>query len=94
MQVCDRDVKIRPLRSSTVLNLSEAKAAAETGGSVGRQLLSGKRKKDVDEAKKILHNLVSLLLTQQRSKRRVVRCSPGGLRDAIFKNLQPISVGA
>jgi hypothetical protein len=55
---------------------------------------SGKRKKDVDEAKKILHNLVSLLLTQQRSKRRVASCSPGGLRDAIFKNLQPISVGA
>ncbi|WP_342957361.1 hypothetical protein [Paraburkholderia sp. JHI869] len=34
--------------------------------------LSGKRKKAVDEAKKILHNLVSLLLTQQRRKKPVV----------------------
>jgi hypothetical protein len=61
---------------------------------LANSFLSGTRKKDVDEAKKILHNLVSLLLMQQRSKRRVVRSSPGSLRDAIFKNLQPISVGA
>ncbi|WP_321790159.1 hypothetical protein, partial [Paraburkholderia sp. J94] len=62
-------------------------------------LLNGNVKKEVDETKKSLHNLVSLLLTQQRSKRRAVsalRCGdqPGSLRDAIFKNLQPISVGA
>jgi hypothetical protein len=35
--------------------------------------LSGKRKKGVDEAEKILHNLVSLLLTQQRRKKPVVK---------------------
>ncbi|WP_146229981.1 hypothetical protein [Paraburkholderia tropica] len=64
------------------------------------KLLNGNVKKEVDETKKRLHNLVSLLLTQQRSKHRVVTAhygaavEPGSLRDAIFKNLQPISVGA
>jgi hypothetical protein len=42
-------------------------ADAEVGS-----FLSGKRKKAVDEAEKILHNLVSLLLMQQRRKRRAV----------------------
>jgi hypothetical protein len=70
-------------------------------------------KKPVDRSPGSLHNLVSLLLMQQRSKRRVVqgfggvgrvvrkdglkpepRVNPGSLRDVIFNNLQPISVGA
>jgi hypothetical protein len=46
---------------------------------------------------KVLHNLVSLLLTQQRktggTEKQVFRCCRR-LSDAIFKNLQPISVGA
>jgi hypothetical protein len=69
--------------------------------------------KTVDANDEALHNLVSLLLMQQRSKRRVVqgfsgvrqvvrkgslkpepRVKPGSLRDVIFNNLQPISVGA
>jgi len=72
-------------------------AAREVGGFSG-----GKRKKAVDEAEKSLHNLVSLLLTQQRRKKPVVdvlserkfehNCA--ALSRTIFKNLQPISVGA
>ncbi|TDG02497.1 hypothetical protein E1N52_39615 [Paraburkholderia guartelaensis] len=64
--------KICPLRSSMSL----------TSGSEGRRgnrrtqesaaFSSGERKKGVDEAKRILHNLVSLLLTQQRRKKPVV----------------------
>ncbi|MEX3980550.1 hypothetical protein AB4Y45_16415 [Paraburkholderia sp. EG287A] len=79
-----------------------------TSGSEGRRgnrwaqesaaFLSGERKKGVDEAKRILHNLVSLLLTQQRRKKPVVEqlfernCA--ATSRSIFKNLQPISVGA
>ncbi len=50
-------------------------------------------KKPVDRKSGGLHNLVSLLLTQRRRKRRVVRCLTVFSR-LIFKNLQPISVGA
>ncbi|MCP3713796.1 hypothetical protein M3I54_44615, partial [Paraburkholderia sp. CNPSo 3274] len=60
--------------------------------------LSGERKKGVDEAKKILHNLVSLLQTQQRRKKPVVKWlserNCAATSRSIFKNLQPISVGA
>ncbi|MEX3922185.1 hypothetical protein AB4Y43_39415, partial [Paraburkholderia sp. BR10872] len=46
------------------LRRQAAKAAAETGGRRSQQAFSsGERKKGVDEAEKILHNLVSLLLT-------------------------------
>jgi hypothetical protein len=38
LQFADQDVKIRPLRSSVFSGSVNAKAAAETGGSVGRQL--------------------------------------------------------
>ncbi|QBR02546.1 hypothetical protein [Paraburkholderia pallida] len=41
-------------------------------GAGSRQFLNGDVKKDVDEARKSLHNLVSLLLTQKRRKRRAV----------------------
>jgi hypothetical protein len=57
-------------------------------------VLNGDVKKGVDGTRKSLHNLVSLLLTQQRRKRRAVTQFAGVLCDAIFKNLQPISVGA
>ncbi|RQM48328.1 hypothetical protein EHZ19_12085 [Paraburkholderia bannensis] len=52
----------------------QREARDETSGFAGSaSFLSGDVKKDVDETKKRLHNLVSLLLTQQRSKRRVVQ---------------------
>ncbi|MFP3799028.1 hypothetical protein [Paraburkholderia sp. SIMBA_027] len=95
-----RLAKIRPLRC-TQQATRRSEARDETSGFAGStSFLSGNVKKDVDETKKRLHNLVSVLLTQQRSKRRVVTAhygaavEPGSLRDAIFKNLQPISVGA
>jgi hypothetical protein len=66
----------------------------ETAGAFSQQLLNGDVKKEVDETLKSLHNLVSLLLTQQRRKRRAASSFAGVLCDAIFKNLQPISVGA
>ncbi|MCG5078862.1 hypothetical protein [Paraburkholderia tagetis] len=61
---------------------------------MSRQFLSGDVKKDVDETRESLHNLFSLLLTQQRRKRRAVAQFAGVFRESIFKNLQPISVGA
>ncbi|CAM2174595.1 hypothetical protein PSAC2689_250001 [Paraburkholderia sacchari] len=83
--------KIRPLR----LPMSSSEARREKRrGRESLQFLNGDVKKDVDETPESLHNLVSLLLTQQRSRRRVVRSCSGALCDAIFKNLQPISVGA
>ncbi|WP_321965488.1 hypothetical protein, partial [Paraburkholderia sp. J7] len=65
-------------------------------GSAGDGKLSGRLsdvKKPVDRSPGSLHNLVSLLLMQQRRKRRVVQCLTA-LSRSIFKNLQPISVGA
>jgi hypothetical protein len=63
----------------------------------GSQADASDAKKTVDEMQKVLHNLVSLLLTQQRktggTEKRLFRCCRR-LSDAIFKNLQPISVGA
>ncbi|WP_205997443.1 hypothetical protein, partial [Paraburkholderia sp. Ac-20347] len=77
--------KIRPLRC-TQQATRRSEARDETSGFAGStSFLSGSVKKDVDETKKSLHNLVSLLLTQQRSKRRVVTAhygaavEPGGL---------------
>ncbi|CAM2148523.1 hypothetical protein PT2222_200001 [Paraburkholderia tropica] len=64
---------IRPLRC-TQQATRRSEARDETSGFAGSaSFLSGDVKKDVDETKKRLHNLVSLLLTQQRSKRRVVQ---------------------
>ncbi|WP_221939343.1 hypothetical protein, partial [Paraburkholderia tropica] len=56
----------------------QREARDETSGFAGSaSFLSGDVKKEVDETKKRLHNLVSLLLTQQRSKRRVVTAHYG-----------------
>ncbi|WP_220033096.1 hypothetical protein, partial [Paraburkholderia tropica] len=69
--------KIRPLRC-TQQATRRSEACDETSGFAGStSFLSGNVKKDVDETKKRLHNLVSLLLTQQRSKRRVVTAHYG-----------------
>jgi hypothetical protein len=51
-------------------------------------------KKLVDELQKSLHNLVSLLLTQRRKTVVLISDSVRLASDAIFNNLQPISVGA
>jgi hypothetical protein len=48
----------------------------------------------VDELQKSLHNLVSLLLMQRRKTVVLISDSVLLLSDAIFNNLQPISVGA
>jgi hypothetical protein len=58
-----------------------------------RQRVLNEVKKLVDGALDSLHNLVSLLQTQQRRTRRWLDrwCE---VRGSIFKNLQPISVGA
>ena len=61
--------KIRPLRSSDV---RDSEAAAGKGGRRIDGFLSDSAKKDVDEAKETLHNLVSLLQTQRRRKKPVV----------------------
>jgi hypothetical protein len=62
------------------------------------QRCSSEAKKTVDAMQTTLHNLVSLLLTQQRktggARERVFSRCCRRLSDAIFKNLQPISVGA
>ncbi|MGT2469139.1 hypothetical protein [Paraburkholderia terrae] len=47
-------------------------AAAETARSWSQQGFSGDAKKPVDETKKVLHNLVSLLLTQQRGESKAL----------------------
>ncbi|WP_213298929.1 hypothetical protein [Paraburkholderia sacchari] len=91
MRIGFASAKIRPLREP--MCCSEA-CREKRRGRESLQFLNGDVKKDVDETPKSLHNLVSLLLTQQRRKRRVVRSGSGALCDAIFKNLQPISVGA
>ncbi|WP_310630358.1 hypothetical protein, partial [Paraburkholderia sp.] len=58
---------IRPLRCTQYRNEARDEKPA---GRFFNWLLNGNVKKEVDETKKSLHNLVSLLLTQQRSKRR------------------------
>jgi hypothetical protein len=54
----------------------------ETDGLRNRQILKRKRKNGVDKEKKILHNLVSLLLMQRRKTDSQVK----PLRDVLFKN--------
>ncbi|WP_322063504.1 hypothetical protein, partial [Paraburkholderia tropica] len=66
----------------------QREARDETSGvAVSTSFLSGDVKKEVDETKKRLHNLVSLLLTQQTpgsTAHHGAAVEPGSLRDAIF----------
>ncbi|WP_310633337.1 hypothetical protein, partial [Paraburkholderia sp.] len=62
--------RIRLLRNSLSLTAQREARDEKPAGRFFNQLLNGNVKKEVDETKKSLHNLVSLLLTQQRSKRR------------------------
>jgi len=85
----------RPLPPFFVRDLLCSNAISCDAGKAGRrcEVRAGRKKystNGLDGGQAVLHNLFSLLQTQRRSKDR----AGWFLQRTIFKNLQPISVGA